>query len=92
MVLISFILLKIILETVIYWEKREHNRMNILVNDIDVEFSGINLLELADKHGFKDKTGVAVAVNESVIPKSEWQNYILNQNDAVLIITPAQGG
>lgn len=66
--------------------------MNILVNDRDVEFLGINLLELADKQGFKDKTGVAVAVNESVIPRSEWQNYILNQNDAVLIITPAQGG
>ena len=66
--------------------------MNILVNDKDVEFFGINLLELADEQGFKDKTGVAVAVNESVIPRSEWQNYVLKQNDAVLIITPVRGG
>ena len=66
--------------------------MNILVNDKDVEFFGINLLELADEQGFKDKTGVAVAVNESVIPRSEWQDYVLKQNDAVLIITPVRGG
>ena len=66
--------------------------MNILVNDKGVEFFGINLLELADEQGFKDKTGVAVAVNESVIPRSEWQNYVLKQNDAVLIITPVRGG
>ena len=66
--------------------------MNILVNDKDVEFFGINLLELADEQGFKDKTGVAVAVNESVIPRYEWQNYVLKQNDAVLIITPVRGG
>ena len=66
--------------------------MNILVNDKGVEFFGINLLELADEQGFKDKTGVAVAVNESVIPRSEWQNYVLKQNDAILIITPVRGG
>ena len=66
--------------------------MKIKVNDKEVQFTGATLFELVNEHGFRDKSGIAVAVNETVIPRSEWQNYLLDQNDAVLIIIPAQGG
>ena len=66
--------------------------MKIKVNDKEVQFSGETLFELIDEHGFMDRSGIAVAVNKTVIPRSEWQNYLLNHNDAVLIIIPAQGG
>lgn len=36
--------------------------------------------------------GIAVAVNNSVILKINWQNQFLKQNDEVLIIKATQGG
>ena len=39
-----------------------------------------------------DQKGIAVAINNSVIPKSEWEKYKLSENDKVTIITATQGG
>ena len=36
--------------------------------------------------------GIAVAVNNQVIPKADWGNTILQDKDSVLIITATQGG
>lgn len=36
--------------------------------------------------------GVAVAVNDTVIPKSSWENYVVQSNDIILIIKATQGG
>jgi len=41
--------------------------------------------------GEKQK-GIAVAVNDIVIPKAQWESYQLQQNDAVLVIKATQGG
>jgi sulfur carrier protein len=41
--------------------------------------------------GEKQK-GVAVAVNDNVIPKLNWENHILKSNDHILIIKATQGG
>ena len=41
--------------------------------------------------GDKQK-GIAVAVNNSVISKSDWENYIVKPNDNILIIKATQGG
>lgn len=38
------------------------------------------------------QNGIAIAVNKSVVPKTNWHNHLLNQNDAVLIIKATQGG
>ncbi|MCJ7933724.1 MAG: sulfur carrier protein ThiS [Chryseobacterium sp.] len=38
------------------------------------------------------KKGIAVAVNNRIIPLSAWAQTILNNNDSVLIITATQGG
>lgn len=37
-------------------------------------------------------TGIAVALNEKVIPNGEWKTVILNPNDKILIIKATQGG
>jgi sulfur carrier protein len=40
-----------------------------------------------------DKTkGVAIAVNQTIIPKSDWQKTSLQPNDSVLVIKATQGG
>ncbi|WP_153396342.1 sulfur carrier protein ThiS [Chryseobacterium vaccae] len=38
------------------------------------------------------KKGIAVALNNRIIPLSAWAETILNDKDSVLIITAAQGG
>ena len=36
--------------------------------------------------------GVAIAVNETVIPRSEWAGYRLREGDRVFVIRATQGG
>ena len=38
------------------------------------------------------KKGIAIALNNRIIPLSVWAETILNNNDSVLIITATQGG
>jgi len=40
----------------------------------------------------EDKPGVAVAINDNIIVKSEWQYTKLKENDRVEIIQAVQGG
>lgn len=39
-----------------------------------------------------DGQGVAVCLNEEIIPKLEWQDKILNENDILDVIFATQGG
>lgn len=39
-----------------------------------------------------DRPGVAVAVNESVVPVSRWESTLLCESDQILVIQAAQGG
>ena len=67
--------------------------MNILCNGEPVtldEASSVSLL--MKERGFLLKKGIAVAVNNTVILRNEWENFMLQNNDNVLIITAVQGG
>ena len=66
--------------------------MIIKVNDIKTDFDGQTLLDLARLKNLEEKTGLAIAVNETVIKRNEWANCRLEQNDSVIIIVPVQGG
>jgi sulfur carrier protein len=66
--------------------------MRLTINDKEVEFTGTTLTELLNMHGFGGRSGIAIAVNEMVIPRQEWQFHELNEGDDILIISPAQGG
>ncbi len=50
-----------------------------------------NLKELVDSM-LNDSKGVAIAINDVVIPKAEWTEKNLNANDKVLFIKATQGG
>lgn len=41
--------------------------------------------------GEKQK-GIAVAVNNTVVSKTEWESYVLMSHDNVLVISATQGG
>lgn len=36
--------------------------------------------------------GIALAVNQAIIPKSNWECHILNPGDQIIIIKATQGG
>lgn len=36
--------------------------------------------------------GIAVAINDEILPKSDWEQYEVQDNDNILIITATQGG
>lgn len=36
--------------------------------------------------------GIAVAINQNIIAKNNWQTTYLNNNDSILIIQATQGG
>tara|TARA_B100000809_G_scaffold119529_1_gene117777 strand:+ start:9134 stop:9337 length:204 start_codon:yes stop_codon:yes gene_type:complete len=39
-----------------------------------------------------ESKGIAIALNHTVISKSEWNNVLLKENDSILIIKATQGG
>ena len=66
--------------------------MKLLINSEPKDFSGNNISELVQSLQMANTNGIALAVNEKVIPRTEWENFALNQNDKVLIIKATQGG
>lgn len=68
-------------------------RMLIYLNDsgFNIE-SNLPLAILLEQNFLNTKNGIAVAVNNKVVPKSEWGIYLLKENDTVLIIKASQGG
>ena len=41
---------------------------------------------------FSETNGLAIAVNQTIISKSDWDRYMLNPGDQVIIIKATQGG
>lgn len=54
------------------------------------ERSSVQII-LNDLIGEKQK-GIAVAVNETFVPKTQWDSYVLQTGDKVLVIKATQGG
>lgn len=67
--------------------------MQIKLNNIIKVFpENCSIQQLLDEVIPEKQKGIAVALNNSVIPKINWQNQFLKQNDEVLIIKATQGG
>jgi len=66
--------------------------MKLLVNSKEKDFSGKNISELVQSLNIPSTTGIAFAVNEKVVPKTEWGKFQLKNNDKIVIIKATQGG
>ncbi|MFO8235279.1 MAG: sulfur carrier protein ThiS [Bacteroidales bacterium] len=51
-----------------------------------------DLVSLLKQLNIKDKSSIAIAVNQQVIPRQEWSKKILKEEDKVLLITAYEGG
>jgi len=40
----------------------------------------------------KPAIGMAVAVNQTIVPKADWKTYLLHPSDQVVLIKATQGG
>lgn len=66
--------------------------MEIILNGERTEISSNTTLSQLVETMAKDTSGMAVAVNNSVVPKSDWESTQLNPGDKVLLIIASQGG
>lgn len=54
--------------------------------------SQIKLIPLLKEKKLYLDRGIAVAINDEILPKSNWESYFVRENDNILIITATQGG
>ena len=67
--------------------------MVVFVNNKRIELQPKDTIPAALRSiQISDPKGIAVAVNNSVIPKSDWENFSINENDQITIIRATQGG
>jgi len=72
---------------------RKFIKMNIYFNSDPVAIGdNISLDALLVSKDFDTKTGIAVAVNNSVVGRQDWKSHILKENDKVLVISAVKGG
>ncbi len=62
-----------------------NNKKQVIEPDYSIE-------KLLKKNNISDTRGVAIAVNEQVIPKNKWNENIFKENDKVILIKAAKGG
>ncbi|MER5712898.1 MULTISPECIES: sulfur carrier protein ThiS [unclassified Streptomyces] len=66
--------------------------MNVSVNGEPRELTGPVSLGALVATLSTAPTGVAAAVNEAVVPRSEWAATLLGEGDRVEVLTAVQGG
>jgi sulfur carrier protein len=67
--------------------------MRIHVNDTARDLpAAATLADLARELGLADRKGVAVALNDAVVPRAAWPARLLAEGDRVLVIQATQGG
>ncbi len=67
--------------------------MKVLVNSKTIEIlQNMTLKELVDTKKLQQDKGVAIAINEEIIAKTEWATTTLKENDNVLMFEAIQGG
>ena len=67
--------------------------MNLYINEERRLFYDVgNLSEVFINMGMNSFAGIAVALNNTVIPKSEWEITSIKDHDKITIVTATQGG
>ncbi len=65
--------------------------MNVTVNNKPVETGASTLKELAVQLELPEK-GVAVAVSNKMVPRSEWDNFAITEGVSIIVIRASCGG
>ena len=65
--------------------------MKLKVNEKEVETGATTLSQFSQEQNLP-ATGIAIAVNQRMVPRTEWDSYALNEGDNILIIKAVCGG
>lgn len=65
--------------------------MKVRINNTETETQSATLLSLAGELNLPAK-GVAVAINNKMIPRDQWESTSLQEQDNILIIKAVCGG
>lgn len=65
--------------------------MKIIINNKETETKAVNLSELAAELALPAK-GVAVAMSNKMVPRTEWEQTPLTEGASIVIIKAACGG
>lgn len=65
--------------------------MNVTVNNKPVETGASTLKELALQLELPEK-GVAIAVSNKMVPRSEWENFAITEGVSIIVIRASCGG
>lgn len=65
--------------------------MNVTVNNKTVETGASTLKELAIQLELPEK-GVAIAVSNKMVPRSEWENFAITEGVSIIVIRASCGG
>jgi sulfur carrier protein len=63
------------------------NQKNKNFDQAQLSIQALLDIEMPDK-----QNGIAVAINQEVIPKSDWETTLLDSSQQILIIRATQGG
>ena len=68
--------------------------MELKINNQTKQFAtdSLTVQTLLDLEIPVKQNGIALAINNTVIPKSDWNSHFLNPTDDILIISATQGG
>lgn len=67
--------------------------MEVSLNGDKVQVEeGSSLAMLLSDRCFANRGGIAVAVNNTVVPKPQWEDTKLSEKDRILIIAATKGG
>ena len=68
--------------------------MELKINNQTKQFAADNLTvqALLDLEIPVKQNGIALAINNTVIPKSDWNSHLIKETDDILIISATQGG
>ena len=67
------------------------DNMEIAINGKKTETSARSIQELAEELSLPER-GVAIAIAQRMIPRSEWATTTLQENNSIVIIKAACGG
>ncbi len=67
--------------------------MNITINAKPYKMEeASNLIAVLEKAKVINRFGIAIAVNNVVVPKTQWEKFVLKDKDNIIIINAISGG
>ena len=68
-------------------------KITVRVNDEPRTFAApVTLLDALRELGLAERRGVAIAINDNVVPRAQWPTRGLAEGERVLVIQATQGG